>query len=349
MASVPVTFAPGECLAHVGLLVTADAPAALGRGMRVRVCGTAITRGLVEATRARARPWSARLAPWQACGWEHALARDDGGALTAVLRDAAPPVASEPADTPRRLLALAAWVEIEGRAVKPGRGTLRIEVAPVHEGFAPVRVEHVVCVRAHAALRGVSAYVAWEGTLAERAGAARALLDGVAARLVRTGRTPRALGVQGTARGALHLRAGCAVLGERGLAGDTRLQALWAAADDGRLERMVFAAPACASTTLEFTLAQGPRFRDRPVELVVSLDRAGVGPALPAVRDALCELVERARPVVAFACEHPFASALAELTPWERARGVAPARTLAQLRAAPRVDPDEMFVYVGPR
>lgn len=348
-ASGSISIAPGELLAHVGALVIADAPRELARGVRVTVCGTAITRGLLEVTRARARPWSARLAPWQACGWEHALVPDHHGELTTVLREAAPPMAIARADTPRRLLALAVWVELQGRAVKPGRGTLRLEVAPEHAGFASVCVEQAVRVRSREVLQSVSAYVAWEGTLAERVEAAHGLLDRVAARLACTGRAPRALGVRGTAHGTLHVRAGCAVVGEHGLASDARLEALWQAAVDGRIERLLFAAPACASTALDVALSQGPRFRDRPVELVVSLDRRAVGPALPAVRDALAELVACASPVVAFACEHPFAPAIAELTPWERAQGIAPARTLAQLRVVPRVDPDQTFAYVGPR
>src|SRR4051794_30303760 len=116
MANVPVTFAPGERLAHVGALVTATAAGQFARGLDVLVRGSAIDAGLIAVSRVRARPRSARLAPWQACGWEHALEPHADG-FRARLRAAIPPTSQGEPESPRQLLALALWVEIEGTAL----------------------------------------------------------------------------------------------------------------------------------------------------------------------------------------------------------------------------------------
>jgi hypothetical protein len=202
MANVPVTFAPGERLAHVGVLVTASSAASFTGGLDVTVRGSASDQGLVELTRVRARPWSARLAPWQACGWEHALAsRGDG--LHARLRAAVPPFAHSEPSSPRQLLALAVWVEVEGVALAVGEGSLVIEVAPAADRSAITSEEQSLRIEWVPPPASLSLYAAWDGRLSNRADEIRPLLDDLARGAAGIESAPRALAARGTARRAL--------------------------------------------------------------------------------------------------------------------------------------------------
>jgi hypothetical protein len=346
MANVPVTFAPGDRLAHVGALITAPAGHRIGRGLVVRVRGTALVRGLVQLTRVRARPWSARLAPWQACGWEHALC-PDGDALTATLRYASAPAAHESPRSPRQLLALAVWVEIEGHARAAGDGDLQLTITPCDEEVDGVHEIHAIRVQPDPAPDVLSAWLAWDATLAERAESLRPLLDGFARELSRRTQTARALAARGTARRALYLRAGCVVFGECGVSGDARFESLWEGLGRGSLERLQFV-PA-SLPVMDLCVGQAPRVRNAPVEMVVSFDRAALGDSIGPARDTLVSLLDRAGDATAgFVAEHRYVPSLADQTPWEQSRGFAPARTLDAVRSRPRIEVGEAIAYRGP-
>lgn len=346
MANVPVTFAPGSRLAHLGVLFVAPSARHLARGLTVRVSGPALARGFVTVTRARARPWSARLAPWQACGWEHALAPDGPDAFVAHLRDAAPLASSVAPETPRQLLALALWIEIEGTALRPGTADLTITVTGHTEGVEPVAETHPIRVEPAPLPRALSLYLAFDGTLGERAAGLRALLDRLAAGLTDLPSLPRAYAARAVARRALYLRPGCVVFGRDGLAVDARFESLWRALGEGRVEQFRIATPARAD--VDVSLSQAPRARDGAVEFVASFDRRTLGRSRSRTRDVLAQILASSDAIAGFVAEHPFAPALAAHTPWERARDAPAARTIAALRSSARIDPADAFAYRGP-
>jgi hypothetical protein len=201
-------------------------------------------------------------------------------------------------------------------------------------------------VEATPAASSLSLYLAWDGRLAERAREIRPILDDLARGAAAIDAAPRALAARGTARRALFLRPGCVVLASSGLAGDARFDSLWQAVQRGGIERVQFIAP--TRNVLDVVIAQPPRVRDAPVEMVVSFDVRAIGAARGAASALLAELLERADCVAGFVAEHPFVANLRAQTPWEQAAGAEPARTIEALRARPRVDARAALVVRGP-
>lgn len=119
----------GRPVEGAGVLVTCGPSGLPVRGVSVQLSGSAWERGLVSWTAVRARPWSARLAPWEAAGWESPLHDADAGGLAGWL----PSVdarASEARAGPRirDRLGQAVWVALAGLAARPGTGTLTLRV-----------------------------------------------------------------------------------------------------------------------------------------------------------------------------------------------------------------------------
>jgi hypothetical protein len=105
-------LARGAALEGVGVWIPRGA-LARGEGLWVQVEGPAIAEGIVECTRARARPFGATVAPWEAAGWERGFARDADHGLRAWLR------AAHAADR-------GAWVSVLGLAGGVGRGAFTV-------------------------------------------------------------------------------------------------------------------------------------------------------------------------------------------------------------------------------
>jgi hypothetical protein len=66
------------------------------------------------------------------------------------------------------------------------------------------------------------------------------------------------------------------------------------------------------------------------------------------VTRALSDAVDASGAVHGFVAEHDWVQSLLERTPWERAAGVEPARTVDALVRLGRVDPDRALRVVGP-
>jgi hypothetical protein len=350
-AALPRRFRSGERLARLGVLLAREpSDAAAICGLRVRVDGDAIARGLVLPARARARPFSARLSPWEGAGWEHSLARR-GDALACVLR-----AAHIGRERGRGALAHAVHVDLEGRAMRAGEGELVLSVEPVGNAGGRVDERFAVRVCAGPASEVVTAYVAWPGPL--DAASERAMARTVArwARVI--GALPagaRVMVARGTAPERLWLREGCVVLGGApAVAGDARWAALFARARRGALERLVIERPGgarSADDTLDLVVRHGARFGPGPVEMALSLGRARLPDEPRRVSRVMARLaaaVDDADAAYGFVAEHEWVPALLDHTPWERDAGREPARTLAAIARGERIDAAQArFVTAG--
>jgi hypothetical protein len=314
---------PGEKLAHVGVLVACEPGAGPLRGLAVRVEGDALARGLVEVTRARARPWSARLAPWEQAGWEHALEPVGDGAVGGVLAGARVRSGDRAAQG-RAGLAHAVWVEIEGCARAAGRGALQVQVTPAEGGGPGVRETVALRVREPGPGEVLSAYLAWPGPLDARGREVRDVLDGFARRVAALPRGERVVVARGTAPDRLYLRPGCVVLGARGLQGDARWRALAQRLSAGRLEHLVLAPPGGAprrDEVLEAVVAHAARFAPGPVELALSVGRALVPEdALAALAGALAAMARQSGAARAVVAEHDWVPSVL-CVPWVGEKG----------------------------
>lgn len=358
MSSVQVEarlLRPGAALSHVGLLVTGAGGVPV-RGLEVRVSGDALTRGVVEVARVRARPFSARLAPWERSGWEHSLVPAPGGELWCVLRSArvapAPDLDTERAASLRVALAHAVWVELEGRALAEGEGDLELRVAPLGAPGEAAQGRVHVRVRARNEPEVLSLYAAWEGSLVERAPVLRRVLDEFALRVAALPCGERVVVARGAAPHRRGLRAGCCVLSSRGLIGDARWRALATRLSSGSIELLSLAPPGAllrADDALEAVVAHAARYSPGPVELVLTVGSALYGECgRAALARGLAAILRTCDPLHGFVAGHDWVPSLLEQTPWERAAGRAPARDITALRAWGRVDPREAYAVVLP-
>ncbi|MDP3275361.1 MAG: hypothetical protein Q8Q09_09220 [Deltaproteobacteria bacterium] len=123
----------GEALRGVGLLLPQGSHPEGAQGVSVWLGGPALSRGLILVHRVRAQPVRAALAPWERPGWEHAVesCHEREVTLRAVRTDQR-----------------AAWLTLQGRALRVGEGALRVRVTP--EGGEPRCSEHWVSVHARA-------------------------------------------------------------------------------------------------------------------------------------------------------------------------------------------------------
>lgn len=278
----PRTLKPGDPLTHFGMLVTAEGSEAPLRGLEVSAHGTAVTLGLLELARARARPFSARLASWEASGWEHTLARD-GDRLRATLRSARvrPGGADRqvPARRARDALACAVWVALEGVALREGEGVLQLDVSTpgtsVHACWS-IRVAR------DERPEVLTLACGWDAAPdACRARVERAL-DGIARCVAALPRGPRVMVASGAAPERIYLRKGCVVLGARGVKGDRRYHALRARLYAAGLERLALSppgGPVAKDDALSIEIVRAARYRPGPTELFACVGRAWVPPA----------------------------------------------------------------------
>ena len=352
------TLYAGERLAHVGVMVACEPGAGPLKGLRVRVGGAAVRSGTVEVSRARARPWSARLAPWETAGWEHALeAEASGDSRTCALRGArvcaVPRVgmeASASADRRTRSgLGHAVWVEIEGCARAEGEGVLELSVEPLDGGSAVLESIHVR-VRAVRPREVLSAYLAFGGPLVNDARKVRDALDRFALLVSTLLRGERVMVARAAAPDRLYLRPGCVVFGAHGLVGDDRFRRLVRRMSAGSIEQLVLAQPGrggARDEALEAVMAHNARYAPGPVELHLSVGRALVDDGDRArVAATLADIVRDSGAFYGFVAEHDWVPAFLEATPWERASGREPARTEKALREFGRVDRESALFEV---
>lgn len=348
---------PGDRLAQIHVLVACEHGHGPVRGLRVRVGGDAIARGLVEVTRARARPWSARLAPWQLSAWEHTLEPDHDGWMSAVLRGPVLPPRSQRTNASgnakhdaRTALSHAVWVQIDGCARTPGEGMLHLQVASLTDDIAGVQEHIPIRVQTRRPPAVTTAYMAWCSPLSEQARSIRTTLDRFAMLVTAFHGEQRTMIARGIAPDRLHLPSGYVTFCARGVRGDARWRALLRRMRTGKLERLTVTPTEPITRddhVLEVAITHSMRFVPGPVEMALSVGNART----PEEKrntwiQELATLVRQAKPVHGFVAEHDWVQDFLELTPWERASGREPARTIDAIRQNGRVDPSAAFAVI---
>jgi len=332
MLSIARTFAPGVRARPLGLLATGNALGSWSPGVRVRVAGSALERQIFRPMRVRARPWSARLAPWCASGWEHSLAPTGSTeSVETVLREARCPRAAGTGPlAPAALLAQAIWVEVEGETLREGSGDLRLSVASAGGLGESIEAVTTLQVRTRTPATTVTAYATWCGALAERAGELGALFGSLGRWLNGNGGTARVFVAEGLDREQLTLRPGCVVADARGWHGDARWRSLWKRVEQGSIEQIALRPPDDRSRGSDavLVLARRAGFEPGPIELQCSLPLDGLTEPGVACR-SLVEILAKAAPEAGFVALHPWAPGVLDCT----RVGGDPVRTLARLGA----------------
>ncbi len=315
----------GEEFRGLGVLVTVQDASEAVRGLRVRVGGDAAARGIVVARRAAARPWSARLAPWQRCSWECDLAGDGawrscvlpgvwvgacGPPIESPIEECAPAHVSRAVASRRVMRGLrAVWIDVACVALAPGDGSLSIEVlanGPHVQGLAE-------STRVHVSSGGdelCSAYWRLRGPRDESRAAITQVLDAFAATVASRSTGESVWAVEAAHSGHVGSRVAFATCARDGLRGDRRCVAhvnALAASRVTRLRLRPATPPTRSAETLQLEIAASPRWTIPRVEVCVSFGTESLRHGTDgSVFDTASEFVHRAGPDDARIVAHPW-------------------------------------------